>query len=148
MPKTLPDLKFRNLKLCLPLQEKGSTSGLEVRRDKHLMAAIHVLVVFLFCTSLCTVVKCDAYAQEILSSAQKEKDWLVSVRREIHQHPELAFLEHNTSALIRSELDKLGIPFMYPIAKTGIVAQIGSGSSPIIAIRADIDALPMQVTPF
>jgi len=84
----------------------------------------------------------NTYAQEIVTSAQKEQDWLVSLRREIHLHPELAFQE-KTSAFIHKELD-LTYLIHTQSAETVIVAQIGSGSPPIIAIRADIDALLLQ----
>lgn len=72
-------------------------------------------------------------------------DWIVGVRRKIHENPELAYEELETSKLIREELDKLGIPYKYPFATTGIVGFIGSGKPPFVAIRADMDALPMQV---
>ena len=46
---------------------------------------------------------------------------------------------------IRQQLDALQIPYQHPLAKHGIVASIGSGKSPWIALRTDMDALPIQV---
>ncbi|MCL7042993.1 hypothetical protein MKW94_030488 [Papaver nudicaule] len=85
-----------------------------------------------------------SYSTELMQSAKKHKDWLVSIRREFHEYPELSFHEYKTSAVIRRELDKLGVSYEYPLAKTGVVAQIGTGASPIVALRADMDAIPLQ----
>lgn len=72
-------------------------------------------------------------------------DWMVGIRRKIHENPELGFEEFETSKLIRTELDKMGITYKYPVAVTGVIGFIGTGGPPFVALRADMDALPMQV---
>ncbi|KAD2394004.1 hypothetical protein E3N88_40981 [Mikania micrantha] len=69
---------------------------------------------------------------------------MVGIRRKIHENPELGYEEFETSKIIREELDRLGIDYKYPIAVTGVVGFIGSGEPPFVAIRADMDALPVQ----
>ncbi len=66
-------------------------------------------------------------------------------RRALHRIPELGFAETKTSAYIRGVLDRLGIRYVSGIGGTGIVATLGSGL-PRVALRADIDALPIMET--
>lgn len=72
-------------------------------------------------------------------------NWMVDIRRHIHENPELGFEEFETSKLIRAELDRLDISYKYPVAITGVVGFIGTGNPPFVAIRADMDALALQV---
>ena len=68
---------------------------------------------------------------------------LAKTRQQIHQHPEVSEEEHETTVFLKGYLRNLGIePLNYPL-KTGLIAEIGSGY-PIIALRADIDALPIK----
>ena len=71
---------------------------------------------------------------------------IVNIRRWIHKHPELSFQEKNTSKYICSILNKYNIPFIHNIGGYGIVASIESDTpnDRVIAIRADMDALPIQ----
>ena len=70
-------------------------------------------------------------------------DHLAKTRHQIHQHPEVSEEEHETTVFLKAYLKNLGVePLNYPL-KTGLIAEIGSGH-PIIALRADIDALPIK----
>eukprot|EP00882_Tetradesmus_deserticola_P018579 GHRQ01019954.1.p1 GENE.GHRQ01019954.1~~GHRQ01019954.1.p1 ORF type:complete len:151 (+),score=27.60 GHRQ01019954.1:44-496(+) len=85
----------------------------------------------------------DADVLGLRSAAHNIAPWLVKVRREFHQFPELMYEEHKTSEHIRSLLKEMDISASFPFAKTGIVGRIGKGK-PVVALRADIDALPVQ----
>eukprot|EP00250_Pteridium_aquilinum_P028062 c36527_g1_i1 orf=125-1450(+) len=88
----------------------------------------------------------EVSVKQILAAAHTEETvaWLKSIRHAIHENPELKYEEFETSELIRTELQALGISFEWPLAITGIVATIGSGKPPVIALRADMDALPIE----
>lgn len=82
--------------------------------------------------------------ENMLAEARGIQDWIVELRRCIHRRPELMYEEIETSRLVRETLDQLEIPYQSPIAKTGVLATIGRGEGPCIALRADMDALPIQ----
>ncbi|MFH1074320.1 MAG: M20 family metallopeptidase [Candidatus Firestonebacteria bacterium] len=75
--------------------------------------------------------------------AKKLEPYLVKLRRELHLTPELGFNEYKTSGIIQRELKSLGIPFK--VMATGVVGVLkGKEEGKTIAVRADIDALPVS----
>ncbi len=71
---------------------------------------------------------------------------MIDFRRHLHQHPELGFQEQQTARYILDRLDGLGLEVRHPVARTGIVALLRNDDGPCIALRADMDALPIQET--
>ena len=69
-----------------------------------------------------------------------------NIRRDIHENPEIGFELYRTSKLVKDYLKSLGIPY-YATAKTGVCGIIKgekSGNNKVIALRADMDALPIE----
>jgi amidohydrolase len=79
----------------------------------------------------------------MLDRAKQLSDRLIAWRREFHMHPELGFEETRTAARVAEVAESLGYRVRTGVARTGVVAELGNGS-PVVAIRADIDALPIQ----
>ena len=83
--------------------------------------------------------------KEIKEAALQLQPQLVEWRRWCHQHPGLGFKEHETAEFIAQKLQSWGIEYETGIGKTGVVGIItGAKPGPVIALRADMDALPMQ----
>lgn len=81
---------------------------------------------------------------KIISEAKEIQSWIVEKRRTIHRHPELMYEEFETSKLVQKTLSDLDITFEKDIAITGVVGIVGNGNGPCIALRADMDALPIH----
>tara|TARA_Y100001968_G_scaffold212345_1_gene195433 strand:- start:2575 stop:3759 length:1185 start_codon:yes stop_codon:yes gene_type:complete len=69
---------------------------------------------------------------------------LIDIRRHLHAHPELSGQEHQTAALIAGELRKYGWKVTEAVGGTGVVAEIGPPNGPLVGLRVDMDALPIE----
>lgn len=78
----------------------------------------------------------------MLKQAHAISEELIEWRRDFHMHPEIGFELHRTSKIVADELEKMGYRVSRGVGKTGVVAEIGEGGK-VIAIRADMDALPI-----
>ncbi len=107
---------------------------------KKIVLAISCLMCFILSTAQVNPklqAKTDAEAKAL-------EPRLIELRRYFHQNPELSNREFKTSAKIAEQLKSLGLEVQYPVAKTGVVALLKGGKpGPVVALRADIDALPV-----
>ena len=101
-----------------------------------------IFLILLLIPTLATAQITPAQIDELAAEAQPQ---VVEWRRWFHQNPELGNREFRTSARIAEELEKMGLQPQTGIAHTGIVAVIEGGKpGPMVALRADIDALPVE----
>ena len=69
---------------------------------------------------------------------------LLELRRHLHAHPELSGEEHQTAALVSGELRRLGWHVKEGVGRTGVLAELGAEEGPMVGLRVDMDALPVE----
>ena len=79
--------------------------------------------------------------RELLDQALPE---LIDLRRHLHAHPELSGEEHQTAALVSGELRRIGWRVQEGVGHTGVVAECGPEDAPLVGLRVDMDALPVE----
>ena len=86
---------------------------------------------------------------EVLQKSLALSDYITKAKRRIHSNPELGMEEFETTAFVKSELQSMGIkiiPLSEKVGVLGIIDGKGTGEGKVIALRADMDALPIQET--
>ena len=102
------------------------------------------LLLFFFCVSNINAQKSN-YAAQISASADKIESKVIAWRHDIHEHPELGNHEVRTATLIAKHLQSLGIEVKTGVGITGVVGILkGDKPGPVVALRADMDALPVE----
>ncbi len=108
------------------------------------MTSIHRSILPWLVVGLLFSARADAEDAASAAAARAVADQVISWRRDIHQHPELGNHETRTAALVAAQLQRLGLEVQTGVAKTGVIAILKGGfPGPRIAIRADMDALPV-----
>ncbi len=81
----------------------------------------------------------------VVEAVDAQHDSLVRLRRDLHAHPELAWQEQRTTTVVAERLDAAGLEIRL-LPKTGLIAEVGgpAGTGPLVALRADLDALPVE----
>ena len=79
-----------------------------------------------------------------MERAEAMQEELVRFRRTLHAHPELSFQERQTAEFVATTLREIGVTHIKKCGGHGVVGTISGGVGPTIAIRADMDALPIQ----
>ena len=80
---------------------------------------------------------------EIINFSKELKDYIIEKRRDFHMNPELGYEEYRTSEIVSNELKELGYK-VFKTAGTGVVGLLNEGKRYIVALRADMDALPIN----
>jgi amidohydrolase len=89
--------------------------------------------------------RAEVYDARIVAAADALRDKLVAQRRDLHMHPELSNREERTAKVVADRLRALGLEVKTGIAHHGVVAVLKGGRpGPVVAVRADLDALPIQ----
>jgi amidohydrolase len=79
----------------------------------------------------------------VVESVDRLEGELVDLRRDLHAHPELAWSEERTTAVVADRLDASGVQVRL-LPKSGLLAEVGDPDGPLVALRADLDALPVD----
>ena len=109
------------------------------------MKKLPVLIIILITVSVSYSQQSTELEKKVKNEIAKIKDELITIRRQLHQYPELGNREFITAALVADKLKKLGFEVTEKIAHTGVIGIIrGKNEGRIVAVRADMDALPIQ----
>lgn len=105
----------------------------------------------LFLAAAVSLLSQAALARELAAdrasiAASLDRNWprLDALYKDIHQHPELAFQENRTAALLAKEMRGLGFEVTEHVGKTGVVAIYRNGAGPLVLVRTELDALPIE----
>ena len=80
----------------------------------------------------------------VLDRLDQELPQLIELRRHLHAHPELSGEEHQTAALVAGELRAAGWQVHEAVGRTGVMAELGPADGPMVGLRVDMDALPVE----